>query len=74
MHNRIIEMGYKMKFLPPESLTDYIFHLNHATMVLNQDFGLQVHSIRKGKRRIERMLAEIKAEEILAANTLDIAT
>ena len=65
------EAGYKMIFLPSETLSSYIYHVNHATMVLNPELGSSDTSIKKGKKRVEQMLAKVQAEKILSDNSLD---
>lgn len=71
IHEYLVQHGYKMIFLPPEILIKYMVHLNHATMVLNPDLSSRPKSIRKGLRRIRKILNELQAEKILADDSLD---
>jgi hypothetical protein len=71
MHRKLEEAGYKMVFLPSETLSRYIYHANHATMVLNPQLGSSDSSIRKGRKRVEAMLNKVGAKKILADESLD---
>lgn len=72
IHEQLVQRGYDMLFLSPAILSKYMVHLNHATMVLNPDLGSRPKSIRKGLKRIRRILNELQAEKILADDSLDI--
>jgi GT2 family glycosyltransferase len=71
MHRKLEEAGYKMVFLPSETLSSYIYHVNHATMVLNPELGSSDTSIRTGKKRVEAMLNKVGAKQILSDISLD---
>jgi hypothetical protein len=71
MHRTLEQMGYRMIFLPPEHLSQYAVHLNHATMVLNPELGARTRTKRKGQRRIRKVLREMHAAEVLADESLD---
>jgi glycosyltransferase involved in cell wall biosynthesis len=71
MHKALLDAGYQMVFLPPETLIRYLYHANHATMALNPELGSSRRSIRRGTRRIEKTLESIDARAILADDSLD---
>jgi len=71
MHKALLDAGYDMVFLPPETLIRYLYHANHATMVLNPELGSSKRSIRRGTQRIEKTLQSIDARAILADESLD---
>ena len=71
MHRKLVEAGHKMMFLPSETLSSYIYHANHATMVLNPELGSSDSSIKKGRVRVEAMLKKVEANKILADESLD---
>lgn len=71
MHKALLDAGYEMAFLPPETLIRYLYHANHATMVLNPALGASRRSIRQGTQRIEKTLESIDAWAILADESLD---
>lgn len=71
LHNRLVELGYRMIFLPPEVLSKYMIHLNHATMVLNPELGSRPRSIHKGRRRIRKILKQLRVEQVMADDHLD---
>ena len=69
MHEKMIEAGYEMEFLPATTLLGYMEHLNHATIVLNPELGGRAQTIKKGTRRINQRLAVTNA--VLADGSLD---
>lgn len=71
LHQRLVEAGHRMVFLPSEVLSRYVVHLNHATMVINPELGARKASIDKGLKRIRRVLDDLGAEAILADASLD---
>ncbi len=71
MFHKIVQAGYRMKFLDSFVLGQYIDHLNHATMVLNPELGSKAANIRRGGVRIKDKLRGIDAEAILADASLD---
>ena len=71
LHRRLEDRGYRMVFLPSETLSRYIVHVNHATMVLNPDLGARARTIRVGRRRLDRVLRQLDAEQVLADASLD---
>ena len=56
MHKRFVEQGYDMIFLSSERLGKYIEHVNHATMILNPKLGASQKSIKKGRKRLAKLL------------------
>ncbi len=72
IHRKMIEAGYEMLFLPTAKLGKYVDHLNHATMVLNPEFGSKKKVYRKGNKRIKKGLRGVNAVEILSNDSLDL--
>ncbi len=72
IHQKMIKAGYKMLFLESLELGRYIDHLNHATMVLNPEFGSSDKMRASGNKRIQKKLRGIDAAEILANTSLDL--
>lgn len=72
MHKKMIEAGYDMLFLNSAELGHYVDHLNHATMVLNPEFGSSEQMRKEGSKRIKEKLRGIDAAEILANQHLDL--
>ena len=70
MHFQLVKHGYQMIFLPSETLIKYLDHVNHATTVLNPDLSRR-QDVSKDIRRIEKSLAAINANAILADASLD---
>lgn len=71
MHKRLVDAGYEMVFLPSDVLSKYLDHINHATTVLNPELSSRTKSVGKGLRRIQRSLARLNAQAILADDSLD---
>lgn len=72
MHKKLVEHGYEMCFLPPETLIKYLVHLNHATMLLNAGLGIAKKRKRAiGLKRIQQIFNEFNAEQILVDASLD---
>lgn len=71
MHQRLIDAGHRMVFLPSDMLGKYVEHINHATTVLNPELSSREKSVVKGMRRIQRCLARMNADAVLADQSLD---
>lgn len=71
LHQVLVNLGYKMVFLPPSSLIKYLEHINHATTVLNPHLSTRQKSVDKGLQRIEQSLARLNAYDILTDVSLD---
>jgi GT2 family glycosyltransferase len=71
MSKYLVEQGYRLVYLSARHLSDYLMHLNHATMVFHPELGSGDRTIRKGLRRIRRILKELDADRILADASLD---
>jgi hypothetical protein len=70
MHKKLVENGYQMIFLPSEELSRYMVHLNHATMILNPELGIDRRSVAKGRRRFKKELRAIGADAVLNLDDL----
>ena len=71
MHNILVQNHHEMVFLSVHFLSQYLLHLNHATMVLHPELGSRKRTIRKGLKRIKKELKRINADKILRENALD---
>ncbi|MBU2546147.1 MAG: glycosyltransferase [Gammaproteobacteria bacterium] len=71
MHYRFIENGYRMVFLSPKELGQYMEHINHSTMVLNPSLSSRTKSVAKGQKRIQKAFERLNAEKILNDDSLD---
>lgn len=71
MHQKLVQAGHDMIFLPSEELIYYLEHLNHATTVLNPALSTRARSITKGVKRIESILTRLHADLILENDQLD---
>lgn len=71
MHKQLRDAGYEMVFLPSDILIHYLTHINHATTILHPELRVRGKEVNKGLRRIEKILKEMKAYNVLADNSLD---
>ena len=71
LHKTLEDHGHKMIFIPSQDLIRYAVHLNHATMILNPELGSREKTVRKGRKKIEAMLRQMRADDILADASLD---
>lgn len=61
LHKKLVNQGFKMLFLESDDLSQYIRHINHATMILNPE--LHGKGTRKPKQiaRVRNELQQIKS-------------
>lgn len=71
MHHKMLEAGYKMKFLPSEFLGKYVDHLNHATSILNPELRRGNKNSEKDQKLIQRKMRGINAMQILQDHSID---
>lgn len=71
MHKKLIEHGHDMQFIPSEELIQYMVHLNHASMFLNEEFNIRQRNRNKGMERMRNIYNDLKAPEILKDTNLD---
>jgi len=72
MHKKLVDLGYEMKFLPSETLGQYLDHINHATTLLNPEFKDTIRRNRNTElRRMEKRLQGLGSREILENGGLD---
>jgi hypothetical protein len=71
MHRKLVSLGYKMLFLPSDTLLKYMDHINHATVILNPELSRNQKSVAKGQRRIQKSLKSFDADTILLDKSLD---
>ena len=57
LHRKLEENGYRMVFLPSEELSDYVVHLNHATVILQRNGGGRKH-VRQRTKLLEMLVEE----------------
>lgn len=67
------DRGYKTVRIPDWRLKQYVYHLAHATQVLNaQQYHLQKRTIQKIQKRIHEILRSEPVCAILSENSLDM--
>jgi len=71
LYYELIDRGYRTKPVPPLNMSDYIFHLAHATMVLNPEFTVRKNTEKKCRRSLENLLNSTLVNEILNDSFLD---
>jgi len=72
LHKKLIELNYKMIFLPSEILGQYLDHINHATTLLNPEFKDSIRRNRsKELNRLRQRLYNLGSQDILMDHQLD---
>ena len=71
LFNMLKAKGYELPFIQSEELCKYMLHLNHATMILNP-VG-DGHKTSKGsmRKKLEKKIRSLKADEIMQDSSLD---
>jgi len=72
LHKKLIDLNYRMNFLPTPELSQYLNHINHATIILNPALGGRKKTITKGLKRVKKQLNQLNAQTVLADASLDI--
>lgn len=70
MHQKLVQAGHRMVFLPSDVLIPYLDHINHATTILNPELSRQKNNDKRLKR-VERNLKRLGADAILQDVSLD---
>ena len=71
LYYELVDRGYKTIPLQPYQMAEYIYHLAHATMVLNPEFTVRKRTEKKCRRELMRILNAPLAREILNDSSLD---
>ena len=66
MHKKLADAGYRLIFLPSETLMPHLLHLDHATMILNPETGGHRTAKPAARRNLEKALAKMHWRDILA--------
>lgn len=56
LHKKLVDLGYKMVFLPSRILGKYLDHVNNATMILNPELGARAKTVKRGVKKIKVIL------------------
>ncbi|MFW5450642.1 MAG: glycosyltransferase family 2 protein [Methylophagaceae bacterium] len=65
MHRKLVDSGFKMKFLESSELSKYVRHLNHATAILNPELHGTGTAKPKQIARIRKELNEIAGSVLI---------
>ncbi len=68
LYFKMIEHGYRTRLLPVRTMSKYVAHINHGTMVLNPEFEIREKSVSAGERRIRRFLGSQHVQKIRQHN------
>ena len=71
MYYDLIDRGYGTRPLPESEMGRDIFHLAHATMVLNSEFTVRPKTERKYYRRIKAVMDSPEIQDVLNDDSLD---
>jgi hypothetical protein len=68
----LIDRGYKTVKLPPTVMGQFVYHLAHATQVVNpQEFTLRKRTVRKCHRLVNKVMSSEVVKDILGDSYLD---
>ena len=69
LYFELVDRGYKTVELPDHVMVKYLWHLAHATQVINEnEFKLRTKTLRKTKRLMDRIMNSKEMQEILNDN------
>lgn len=71
LYYELLNLGYKTAPISEWKMADMIYHLAHATMVLNPEFTVRNRTEKKFKKKIKAILAADEVQEIANDDTLD---
>jgi glycosyltransferase involved in cell wall biosynthesis len=72
LYFELVDRGYKTIELPPSIMGQFIYHLAHATQVVNQsEFNLRSRTKRKINKQIKKIMNSQQVQEIMADSSLD---
>ena len=72
LYFEFIDRGYKTVVLPSSVMGQFIYHLAHATQVVNpQEFKLKKRTIKKCNRLIYKLISSAMVQSVLADDSLD---
>jgi len=72
LYFELFDPGYKTVELPSLVMSQFVYHLAHATQVVNpQEFTLRKRTVRKCYRLVDKMMVSERIQNILTDNTLD---
>jgi len=72
LYFELVARGYKTVELPASVMGQFVYHLAHATQVVNpQEFTLRKRTVRKCNRIVDKVISSGVVQKILANNSLD---
>ena len=72
LYFELVDRGYKTVELPPSIMGQFVYHLAHATQVVNpQEFTLRKRTVRKCHRLVNKVMSSEVVKGILGDGSLD---
>jgi len=72
LYFELVDRGYRTVELPSSMMSQFVYHLAHATQVVNpQEFTLRKRTVRKYNRLVGRVMSSVVVQRILANDSLD---
>ena len=72
LYFELVDRGYGTVELPASTMGQFVYHLAHATQVVNpQEFALRKRTIRKCHRLVDEVMSSATVQSILADDSLD---
>jgi hypothetical protein len=72
LYFELVDRGYKTIELPSATIGRFVYHLAHATQVVNRkEFTLRKRTVRKCSRLVDEVMSSARVQSILADDSLD---
>jgi glycosyltransferase involved in cell wall biosynthesis len=72
LYFELVDRGYRTVELPSSIMSQFVYHLAHATQAINpQEFTLRKKTVRKYNRLVDRVMSSAMVRNILADDSLD---
>ncbi len=72
LYFELVDRGYPVVELPDRVMKRYLWHLAHATQVLNADeYNLRSRTLRKTRRLLDKIMNSEQVRQIMADDSLD---
>lgn len=75
LYFELVDRGFKTIELPDSKMREYLWHLAHATQVVNEDeFDIRYRTRKKTLELLNRVLNSAQVQQVLQDDSLDAAT
>ncbi|MCP4178236.1 MAG: glycosyltransferase family 2 protein [bacterium] len=71
MYVQMLKRGYNTNSISDFKMSEYVYHLAHATMVLNPEFRVRDKTQKNCKKKMEKILNTKEIQQVMEDNSLD---